>query len=401
MRVLINAASAGLGGALTYITNLLRELPGVAVPGDQFFAIVPELKVSVFDKVVDHKMTELIPYAPTHPTTLRRLYFDNWTIPRIARELDADVLFSSTGLATLRSPCPQVLLVRNAAYFCPVFERKYKEINAPFLSIWGRRSMSFLSMRAADIVVFPSQAMLENVASHVSITKKHMAILSYGFSSDRFFQGGTAKPAIADKMERWRDAGYRILLNVSHYAVHKNFETLIESLATVIASGVKIKFVCTLSNRTQSADTFTRESNKFYVLQYDSLLTRERELGISGAVVHAGDFDHAQLHYLYERADVFVFPSFTESFGHPLVEAMSCGLPIVASDTAVNRELCGEAARYFDTFDPVSCASALESTLRDADLRGAMQAKGLERSKDFSWTNHTASLLDLLRDVCV
>ena len=394
MRILINAASAGLGGALTYITNLLRELPSVAAPGELFFVVVPSTALKTLDSIIDKEILELIPYPSGQSKALRRLYFDNWTIPRIAHERKADALFSFTGFGTLRASCPQILLVHNASYFCPMFHRKYIEINASLRSTRLRRWISLLSMRATDVVVFPSRAMRQLVASHISIAKKRTVVLHHGFSSHSFFQNSGAKPEIADKMEKWRDEGYKILLNVSHYAVHKNFETLIEALPSVIASGMKIKLVCTLSDRLLT-------DGSLYATQYDFLLARLRELGISDTVAHAGHFDHNQLHHLYERADVFIFPSFTESFGLPLVEAMSCGLPVVASDTAVNRELCGEAGIYFDTFDATSCASALEETLRDADLRAAMKTRALERSKDFSWTKYVASLLELFGSVCV
>ena len=400
MKILINAASAGLGGALTFITNVLRELPGVAKPADRFIVIVPTSALEGLNNIIDNNMVELLPYPSEQSNALRRLYFDNWTIPQIVRERKADVLFSSTGFGTLRSPCPQILLVRNAAYFCPMFQRRYRELEASFHSTRIRRWIGLLSILAADIVVFPSRAMRETVASHIALAKKRTAVLHYGFSAQKFFQKCAAKPGIADKMEKWRNEGYKILLNVSHYAVHKNFETLIEALPSIIASGIKIKFVCTLSDRTNRNDSL-REENALYTKAYGSLLERQRELGISDTVVHAGDFDHGQLHYLYERADVFVFPSFTESFGQPLVEAMSCGLPIVASDTAVNRELCGDAGRYFDTFDAIRCASALEETLRDADMRATMETRAIERSKDFSWTRYTASLVELCRRACL
>ena len=394
MRILINAASAGLGGALTYITNFLRELPGVAAPRDRFFVVVPSPARDSLHSIIDKGRVELIPYLAGKSTALQRFYFDSWIIPRIARERKVDVLFSSTGFGTLRAPCPQVLLVRNAAYFCPLFQRKYKEIHASLHSTRLRRWISLVSIQAANAVVFPSEAMRQLVTSWTSISKKRAVVLHHGFSSTSFFKNAAPKPEIADKMENWRAEGYKILLNVSHYAVHKNFETVIEALPLVMASGAKIRFVCTLSDR-------LLEHGSLYATRYKFLLARQRKLDISDVVVHAGHFNHDQLHYLYERADIFVFPSFTESFGQPLVEAMSCGLPIVASDTAVNRELCGEAGSYFETFHAGSCASVLTETLCNADLRSAMKIRALERSKDFSWTKHTASLLELFRNVCL
>ena len=392
MRVFINAASSGLGGALTYMTNLLRELPGVSTPGDRFFVVVPGSKMDFLDKVADNETTELIPFSARRAKVLERLYFDNWTVPRLVRERNIDTLFSCTGFATLRRTCPQVLLVRNSLYFSPLFQRQCSEIKGAFHFRRLRRWHSLLSIGISDLVVFPTRAMREMVARYIAVPKESSAVLRYGFSSRSFFQKESAKPEIAEKMERWRDDGYKILLNVSHYGLHKNFETVIEALRLVIDSGVQIKFVCTLSNRLLTPGSLYRR-------QYDSLLSRQRDLNLSNTVEHSGDFDYSQVHYLYERADLFVFPSFTESFGHPLVEAMSCGLPIVASDTAVNRELCGTAAKYFHTFDPGSCASVVMNTLRDADLRREISIRGLERSKDFSWAEHAASLLELLRHV--
>lgn len=335
MRVLINAASAGLGGALTYIINILSELPGLAQPNDKFFLVIPASKLRLFEKIARNSLTKLIPYSHKH--ALQRLYLDNVIIPKVANEVKADVLYSSTGFGTLRVPCPQVLLVRNASFFCPVFQRKYMEINASLTATRLRRLSSLLSIRSADVLVFPSRAMRDLVASCASISNKRTEVIHYGFSPHNFFPRNSAKPEAADKIERWRDENYKILLNVSHYAVHKNFETLIEALPELLASGQKVKLVCTLSDRSRK-DGSIPENNSLYVRCYDSLMARQRELGLSDTVIHTGHFDHDQLHYLYERADAFIFPSFTESFGHPLVEAMSCGLPVVAADTAVNRE---------------------------------------------------------------
>jgi len=387
VRVLINAVSANMGGALTYITNILREIPCVA-DNDKFVVIIPLAIQKTLEHVVDKKVIELVPYELGEGKILQRIYFDNWVLPRLAREHKADVLFSSTGFGSLRRRCPEILLVRNAVYFCPVLQQKYKEIGRSFHAIRARRWMSLLSARAADIVVFPTDAMRKLLEIHMSLAGKCTEVLHYGFASDSFFNNNGESPEILDKINKWKDEGYRILLNVSPCAFHKNLETVVESLPALICAGLKVKFVTTLS-RGRLGDPKI----------FDRLMRQIDKLGLSDVVVSVGHLKHEQIHYLYQKADIFVFPSFTESFGHPLVEAMACGLPIVASDRPVNRELCGQAASYFDTFSAGNCTKVLTQVLGDEDKRSLMCKSSLERARDFSWESHVAGLLNIFREL--
>jgi len=385
VKVLINAASANMGGALTYISNLIGELCALA-NGDRFIVVVPSATSGHLEKVVDRRVVTLLAYPHQSGGIWRRLAFDNWTVPHLAREHQADVLFSSTGFATLRAPCPQLLLVRNHIYFCPVYQEKHRELGRSCQSIRTRRWMSVLSIRAADIAMFPTDAMRQLVATRMSLARKHTEVLHYGFARDRFFQNGVEEPPIVRRIDQWRREGYRILLHVSACAIHKNLETVIDALPLLSSSGMKVKLVTTLTRGSRGdPDVF------------DRLMMQTRRLGLSDTVTSSGHLEHRQLHHLYRKADVFVFPSFTESFGHPLVEAMACGLPVVASDMAINRELCGDAACYFDTFSPQSCANALCNTLQDRDRRTAMQRRSFERAKQFSWRSYSIRLRDIWR----
>lgn len=92
----------------------------------------------------------------------------------------------------------------------------------------------------------------------------------------------------------------------------------------------------------------------------------------------------AALRTLYNFATAFVYPSFSEGFGIPLLEAMACGTPVLASDIAVFREVAGDAALYFDPGDPAAVVAGLERCL-DRDIRGEYVGRGLRRVTRYSW----------------
>jgi glycosyltransferase involved in cell wall biosynthesis len=102
-------------------------------------------------------------------------------------------------------------------------------------------------------------------------------------------------------------------------------------------------------------------------------------------VVHLGYVSDGELKALYREAAVFVFPSLYEGFGFPPVEAMSCGCPVLVSDIPVLREVCGDAAGYFDPHDPHAIASAISRVLEDPEYRDRLRQRGRERVSRLTW----------------
>jgi glycosyltransferase involved in cell wall biosynthesis len=102
---------------------------------------------------------------------------------------------------------------------------------------------------------------------------------------------------------------------------------------------------------------------------------------------------------LYSGACSFVFPSLYEGFGLPLVEAMACGVPIVAANTSSVPEVVGDAALLVPPTQPEAFAEAILRVRSDKDLRRAMIEKGLRRAACFGWDKAARQLLQCLRKV--
>jgi glycosyltransferase involved in cell wall biosynthesis len=102
-------------------------------------------------------------------------------------------------------------------------------------------------------------------------------------------------------------------------------------------------------------------------------------------VVLPGYVPDQDLRVLYSQAEAYVFPSLSEGFGLPPLEAMAAGLPVVCSDIPVLREVCGDAALFIDPHDPQSVVEQVGRLMADKRLRQTMIDRGLAREKLFSW----------------
>jgi glycosyltransferase involved in cell wall biosynthesis len=102
---------------------------------------------------------------------------------------------------------------------------------------------------------------------------------------------------------------------------------------------------------------------------------------------------------LYNGCDVFVFPSFYEGFGLPILEAMACGRAVACSDSSATAEVADGAALVFDPRSGAEMMRAIRDLLRDAELRTRMERLGLQRANAFQWKNAAASTLEVYREV--
>jgi glycosyltransferase involved in cell wall biosynthesis len=379
MRVAINAASAQMGGAATYLRNILLPLHQVlSMKGGSIIVWAPRGAVPEGLPGVEQR-----DFTPARGGAIggipRRLWFDQWQLPRHIRRAGVDALFSSANFGTLRSPVPQVLLVRNSLYFDPLAMNRIRShsVRARYVA---QRMLTLTSVRAADVVLFPSRAMRELVARHTDAPQDRWLVAPYGTRHD-LFHPDAERPSGEDRT---------VLLNVSLYCDQKNLTTLlaaVDRLRVRAPDRYRLRLTAGLRTVEPSAVHPNLEADR------DALARLER----GGIAEDLGAVAYRALPEVYRAADLFVFPSYTESFGHPLVEAMASGLPVVAADVPINREMCGEAAVYFAPFDPDACAAAIESVRRDPTLRARLRREGVVRAQAFTWTRHVQALWDALR----
>ncbi len=114
------------------------------------------------------------------------------------------------------------------------------------------------------------------------------------------------------------------------------------------------------------------------------------------SIITPGYVENAEMPKLLGSAEVFVFPSLYEGFGIPILEAMACGVPVVASDNTALPEVGAQAAIYIDPNDIGAITDAIRRVLYDPELRQRLVLLGIQRIKNFSWELTARQVVDVI-----
>lgn len=161
------------------------------------------------------------------------------------------------------------------------------------------------------------------------------------------------------------------ILSVGTIEPRKNFVTLIRAFGHLKRSNRACRHKLVLSGATW--------------IGLDLLHSIASEEGVADDVVLLGYGE--QLELLYNGAALFVFPSFYEGFGLPPLEAMACGVPVIASNATSIPEVVGDAAILVDPMDAVQMGDAMCRVIDDQHLAQSLRLRGIERAAQFSWTD--------------
>jgi glycosyltransferase involved in cell wall biosynthesis len=120
---------------------------------------------------------------------------------------------------------------------------------------------------------------------------------------------------------------------------------------------------------------------------------------LAGRVHHTGFVADEDLAALYSGARAFVYPSLYEGFGLPVLEAMQCGVPVIASNTTSLPEVGGDAVEYVDPLDRPALVAALHRLWTDTDRREELRRRGLAHSTQFSWDRTAGATASAYREM--
>ncbi len=351
-------------------TRIVPEMASRLQPGEILHLMVSPAVRHYFPQSGDSVRYITFPWSNEH--RVLRTASEHLMSPVLLPRHNVDLL--STAIAPLVKPTRSLVIHMKTmhAYTAPeslgLAPRTYRRLN------YQR------SVRLADAVIVNSNSLRAEIDEYLEVDPQKVSLIYEAVDHDVFKPGN-------------RDAAQALLaphgisrpfvLFVSSLWRYKNCDGLLRAwrLARHELGGRQLVIV--------GAHRDQRYGNELQELA--------AELGIADDVVFVGGVPNEQTVQFYRAADLLVYPSFNETFGLPILEAMACGCPVVTSNVSSMPEIAGGAAVLADPHDPSSIArSILEATGGGATR---MRTDGIRRARQFTWGAVAAGTLDVYREV--
>jgi glycosyltransferase involved in cell wall biosynthesis len=285
--------------------------------------------------------------------------WDQLAVPWVARKKQLDLIFNPKFTIPFFTKAKTMFVLHGSEWF--VIPEHFLKHDQWYFNIFVP-----LYCRHSDAFAAVSNAVKADVVKHTGVDPRKVFPIHNGFDPDVFqpVRDPARLRAVRDKYK----LPDRFILWCGQIESRKNVARLLRAFAS-IKDDVPHQLVLAGEQRWS-----TRA--ELQVMQ---------DLQLQDRVYFPGWIQHGDLPAVYSLADLFAFPSLYEGFGIPLIEAMACGCPVVAADTCAAPEVLDGSGWLVDPLSVEDIAAGMKKVLFDPELRAAMVAKGIERSKAFSW----------------
>jgi len=329
--------------------------------------------VLVFDKTPDKNLifpenTKSVLLSPATRHPLHWYFWHEFRLPRLLRNLHADLLLSPDGIIPLRSDIPAISVIHDINFY-----HRPKDVPVHLRLYYRHFFMKFA--RKARRIVTVSRFCKDDIASFLQVNPGKIDVAYNGVSE--YFT--PAEKSVSDNFRMTLTGGVPYFLFVSNFSPRKNIPGVIKAYNKFrLMTGRRVKLVLT--------------GGRLF-------LNRETDNHIKSSpwrddILLPGPFKHEDLQSLYSSALALVFVPWFEGFGIPAAEAMRCGTPVILSNTTSLPEIGGDGALFADPGNIDEICDAMIRISEDPVLRTSLSARGIRQSEKFTWDNTAKAVWD-------
>lgn len=227
------------------------------------------------------------------------------------------------------------------------------------------------ALKKVDAIITDSQSSKDDITKHTGVSEARIAVV-YLAAGEEFKKVQSSEVRIRNLRKKYK-LPEKFALYVGDVTWNKNLPRLLASIKTTNIPLVMV-------GKALVERDFDRENLWTQDLTTTQKLAQENE-----KILRLGFIPGEDLVILYNIATVFVMPSLYEGFGLPILEAMSCGCPVVTTRAGSLTEVAGNAAFYVDAYNNESIARGISEVFENVKLQQDLSRKGLMQAKKFSW----------------
>jgi len=252
-----------------------------------------------------------------------------------------------------------------------------------FFKHFGYKAILRIALWRSQQIFVPSHQIAQKLQEKMKIAGEKITV-TYEASSLSDKQQVTSGKNILEKYEIEKP----FLLYVGNAYPYKNLDNLLKALSILIHNlefsihGLKLVNPCSRS------------------VFYERLAQKAKDMELSDKVILPGFVPDEELAVLFQQAEAYVFPSFSEGFGIPGLDAMALGTPVICSNILTLKEIYGVAALYFDPYSKEDIAEKIGKVLTNEKLRQDLIKKGKKQVQKYSWRKMAKETLEIYQSVC-
>ena len=246
------------------------------------------------------------------------------------------------------------------------------------MSKWYFRISHRIAIHKCKFLITISEFSKHRIMEKLKVSEKRILLIYCGISSKLTISNGINEGCIRKKY----NIGRKYILSLSTLEPRKNLKLLISAYQELIKEGYNLPELVLAGRRGWKI-------NEVLPFVEDDIRNR---------IIFTGFIDDEDLSSLYSNALCFIFPSIYEGFGLPPLEAMSCGVPVIASDSSSLPEICGNAALYFKSGSKTELKKKILQIINaDSTAIQNMKRLGFNQASRFQWKNEARKLLENIK----
>ncbi len=300
-----------------------------------------------------------------------RIMWDFVLLPRMLLKLKVDAAIFPKNVVPFFAKHNSFVVIHDLAYFD-------RHLDAyPFLDTIYMRTMIPCSLRRATGIFAVSENTKKDIIRYADCSPDKITVTYEAADSMYQHISDTSKLQMIRQKYNLPDS---FIMYVGSLSPRKNISRLLEAFSLI---KTKIPHVIVLTGSKSWKDA--------------SVYRTMKKLNLDDRVRQLGYVEQEDMPALYNLASAYIYPSLYEGFGLPILEAMQCGCPVVASNATSIPEVAGEAAILINPLDTKAIADAIYNVLTDSTLRDKLVSSGFQQAKKFSWNCCANIMLETIR----
>lgn len=302
-----------------------------------------------------------------------RILWEQFVLPVLLKKYKIDLIHCPANIMPLFSGCKTIITVHDLSFI------RLKKTHGK-LQTWYLNNFTKMSCKKANKIIAVSENTKNDIVNCYGINADKIKVIYNGISNNfKIIEDIELQNVIRQKYS----LPHKYILYVGTLEPRKNVPGLLKAFSLCLDELPGYKLVIAGSKG----------------WDYQNIFEAVKKLGLEEKVIFAGYVENDHLPLIYNMARLFVYVSFYEGFGLPLIESMACGTPVVTSNISSLKEVVGEAAIKVNPNSSQEIAEAMRKLLLDAAFYDEYRYRGFKKANEFSWKKSAQETWDVYKEV--